>query len=126
MPRTSSSGELRARRIARQSSIPGSVSTMIGWGGARSRLGYSLRKCKRDDGVARAERTTAARRDDDELPPASLVGHRCGTRTRGQVRLPQLAARLDVEGANRVLERRADEDNSPGGNDRPAEVQRSR
>src|SRR5690242_9083289 len=43
----------------------------------------------------------AARRDDHELLPvrSELVGHRGGLCARGQVGAPQLAAGLDIEGA---------------------------
>ena len=52
----------------------------------------------------------AARRDDDDLLAAwaELEGHRRGLSARGQLRAPELPARLDVERAERIRVRALD------------------
>src|SRR5712692_5220926 len=89
---------------------------------ARSTVWFQRRKCKRHDSIAGTKRSATARRDDDELPSARLVGHRSRPGTRGEVRLPQLAARLDVECPNRAVQCRADENDSARRHDRTAKI----
>src|SRR5438067_223794 len=96
------------------------------WDRARSTVGLQPRKCKRDDGIAGAERTASARGDDDELSSARLVRHRRGACPRGKIRLPYFAARLDVECPNRAVQRRADENNPTGRHDGTTKVYGSR
>src|SRR5580700_5935704 len=72
----------------------------------------------------RAERAVAAGADDQILTllRPGAVGHWCGLATRGQFVLPQLAAALDVEGAQVTVHGRGHEHQLAVGRDRAAHV----
>src|SRR5947207_1290018 len=102
--------------------------SLCGAAGDAERLGSSCsppRHSERHDVITLSPVLAAADCDDDELFSPRLVRHRCCAGATRKSTSPKLSSRLDVERAEDVIHRGADEDQATCCDDRPAEVWRA-